>query len=96
MAANPSIIIENVGKTYQKTISALQEVSFQVEKGELFGLIGPDGAGKTSLIRILTTLLLADTGKASVEGWDVVKDYRDIRRHSSASAGCQNGCRGQF
>ena len=58
-----------------------QEVSFSVEKGELFGLIGPDGAGKTTLIRILTTLLLADSGAAQVEEWEVVKDYRAIRRN---------------
>jgi ABC-type multidrug transport system ATPase subunit len=54
-------------------------VSFDVEKGERFGLIGPDGAGKTSLFRILTTLLLADSGAATVEGCDVIRDYQAIR-----------------
>lgn len=57
----------------------MDDVSFEVQKGELFGLIGPDGAGKTSLFRILTTLLLANSGTATVEGLDVVKDYRAIR-----------------
>ncbi len=60
---------------------ALNSVSFVVEKGEIFGIIGPDGAGKTSLFRILTTLLLADSGSASVDGFDVVKDYKQIRNH---------------
>jgi ABC-type multidrug transport system ATPase subunit len=55
-------------------------VSFDVEKGEIFGLIGPDGAGKTTLFRILTTLLLADSGTATVDGDDIVKDYKSIRK----------------
>ena len=54
-------------------------VSFSVDKGEIFGLIGPDGAGKTSLFRILTTLLLAESGNATIDGFDVVKDYKQIR-----------------
>jgi ABC-type multidrug transport system ATPase subunit len=58
----------------------LSDISFDVSKGELFGIIGPDGAGKTSLFRILTTLLLADSGKVSVDGFDVVKDYKAIRK----------------
>jgi ABC-type multidrug transport system ATPase subunit len=57
----------------------VDNVSFQVGKGELFGLIGPDGAGKTSLFRILVTVLLADKGNASIDGFDVVKDYQSIR-----------------
>ena len=60
-------------------VTALKDISFEVEKGELFGIIGPDGAGKTSLFRILTTLLLPDSGNASVDGFDVVKDYKAIR-----------------
>jgi ABC-type multidrug transport system ATPase subunit len=60
-------------------LCALKSISFEVERGELFGLIGPDGAGKTSLFRILTTLLLADKGVATVDGCDVVADYRTIR-----------------
>ena len=74
-----SIVVKNIVKTYG-TVKAVADVSFEVKKGELFGLIGPDGAGKTSLFRILTTLLLADSGTASVEGFDVIKDYRQIRK----------------
>jgi len=60
-------------------VVALQDISFEVERGELFGLIGPDGAGKTSLFRVLTTLILADSGTATVDGLDVVSDYKEIR-----------------
>lgn len=75
-----SVSIKNVVKTYNEgDVRAVDDVSFEVQKGELFGLIGPDGAGKTSIFRILTTLLLADCGTATVEGFDVVKDYRKIR-----------------
>jgi ABC-2 type transport system ATP-binding protein len=77
------IIVENIVKTYKtkkSVVNALHGISFSLDKGEIFGLIGPDGAGKTSLFRILTTLLLADSGKASVDGFDVIKDYKQIRR----------------
>ena len=74
-----SIVVDSVEKSYGK-VKALQETSFNVAKGELFGIIGPDGAGKTTLFRILTTLLKPDKGHASVEGFDVVKDYKKIRR----------------
>lgn len=60
-------------------VPALKGVDLQVPEGELFGLVGPDGAGKTTLLRILTTLLLPDKGYATVDGLDVVKDYRQIR-----------------
>ncbi|RXM39130.1 ATPase [Chryseobacterium sp. CH21] len=73
-----SITVKNIIKTYNG-LKAVDDVSFDVKKGELFGLIGPDGAGKTSLFRILTTLLLADSGTAAVEGHDVVKEYQTIR-----------------
>lgn len=73
-----AISIQNISKGY-KGVPALNDISFGVERGELFGLIGPDGAGKTTLFRILTTLLLADSGSATVDGLDVVKDYRQIR-----------------
>ena len=73
------IAVENIYKTYGK-VKALTEVSFSVGKGELFGLIGPDGAGKTTLFRILCTLLLPDSGKASVDGFDVVSKMKEIRR----------------
>lgn len=76
------VILENIRKTYlDGKVKAINGVSFSVEKGELFGLIGPDGAGKTSLFRILTTLLLPDSGKAFVFGCDIVKDYKTIRQH---------------
>lgn len=55
-------------------------ISFNVSAGEIFGIIGPDGAGKTTLFRILTTLILADSGTATVAGFDVVKDYKEIRK----------------
>ncbi|WBV57579.1 ABC transporter ATP-binding protein [Chryseobacterium daecheongense] len=73
-----SVIVKNLTKSYDD-IKAIDEVSFEVKKGELFGLIGPDGAGKTSIFRILTTLLLPDSGTATVEGHDVVNDYQIIR-----------------
>ena len=72
------ISVFNISKSY-KTVKALQKISFDVKPGELFGLIGPDGAGKTTLFRILTTLLLANEGTATVAGFDVVKDYKKIR-----------------
>lgn len=77
-----AVVVENIIKTYgkKKEVTALNDISFNVEQGELFGIIGPDGAGKTSLFRILTTLLLADSGKATVDGFDVVKNYKDIRK----------------
>lgn len=69
---------ENISISYGD-VQALKGVSFEVNEGEIFGIIGGDGAGKTSLFRILTTLLLAKNGTASVCGYDVVKDYRKIR-----------------
>ena len=67
-----------IGKSYGE-VTALKDINFQVKAGEIFGVIGPDGAGKTTLFRILTTLLLADEGQATVDGLDVVRDYRKIR-----------------
>lgn len=75
------VIVENLSKYFGKPpLTALDNISFEVGKGELFGLIGPDGAGKTTLFRILTTLLLPDSGKAIVNGSDIVKDYKAIRK----------------
>ena len=74
-----AIEVNNVSKSYG-TVKALDQVSFTVGKGEIFGLIGPDGAGKTSLYRILCTLLLPDAGTATVDGFDVVKQMKEIRR----------------
>jgi ABC-type multidrug transport system ATPase subunit len=73
-----SIVVSNISKSY-KTVKALKNISFEVDKGELFGLIGPDGAGKTTLFRVLTTLLIADEGRATVAGFDLIKDYKTIR-----------------
>lgn len=75
---NEGIVISDIIKSYGK-IKALDGVSFTVNKGELFGLIGPDGAGKSTLFRILATLLLPDSGQAAMTGLDVVKDYRKLR-----------------
>lgn len=73
--------MENLKMTYGKgRVQALRGLSLDVGEGEIFGLIGPDGAGKTSLFRILTTLLVADSGTAAVDGMDVVRDYKKIRR----------------
>lgn len=74
-----SISLSNISKSYKK-VEAVKDISFDVKPGELFGLIGPDGAGKTTIFRILTTLLLADEGTATVAEMDVVKDYKAIRK----------------
>jgi len=75
-----SISVKNISKSF-KTVNAVDDVSFEVKEGELFGLIGPDGAGKTTIFRILTTLLFADKGTATVAGFDVVDNYKEIRNH---------------
>jgi ABC-type multidrug transport system ATPase subunit len=77
-----SVVAEHISKSFtaeKKQVVALDDINFEVDKGALFGVIGPDGAGKTTLFRILTTLLLADKGTASVDGFDVVNGYKDIR-----------------
>jgi|SRR5579862_1276587 len=75
-----TVTLEHISKSYNKGKTlAVRDVSFSVNHGELFGLIGPDGAGKTSIFRILTTLLLPDEGTATVAGYDVVKQYHEIR-----------------
>jgi ABC-2 type transport system ATP-binding protein len=71
-------LVKNYG-TKKAVIPAVQDVSFEVDKGEIFGIIGPDGAGKTSLFRMLVTLLLPDGGNATVDGSDIVKDFKEIR-----------------
>ena len=78
-----TVAVNKLVKQYKSgkvIIEAVQGVSFDVAKGELFGIIGPDGAGKTSIFRMLTTLLLPDGGEASVDGSDVIKDYKSIRK----------------
>ena len=78
-----TILVQNLTKTYGKKIEkvlAVDNVSFDVDHGEIFGLIGPDGAGKTSIFRMLTTVLLPDSGSASITNFDMVKDYKEIRK----------------
>ncbi|MFT3824551.1 MAG: ABC transporter ATP-binding protein [Chitinophagaceae bacterium] len=77
-----AVTVQNIVKRYGKkkdVVEALKGVSFDVQQGSLFGIIGPDGAGKTSLFRVLTTLLLPEAGNATVDGLDIVKDYKEIR-----------------
>lgn len=74
-----AIEVNNISKHYGK-VEALNNVSFSVKKGEVFGLIGPDGAGKTSMYRILCSLLLPDNGTAIVDGFDVVQQMKEIRK----------------
>ncbi|NOT75245.1 MAG: ABC transporter ATP-binding protein [Cyclobacteriaceae bacterium] len=77
-----SVKVEGIHKSFKvgKTeVKALNDISFEVTKGEVFGLIGPDGAGKTTLFRILTTLMLANEGNAWVDGFEVKQQYREIR-----------------
>ncbi|HLR76500.1 MAG TPA: ATP-binding cassette domain-containing protein, partial [Balneolaceae bacterium] len=72
------VSVQNLVKNYDE-VEALRGISFEIEEGELFGFIGPDGAGKTTLFRILTTLLQPDKGTATVLNLDTVNDYRAIR-----------------
>jgi ABC-2 type transport system ATP-binding protein len=74
-----AVEVRNIKRNYGK-VEALKGISFAVAQGEIFGIIGPDGAGKTTLFRILTTLLLADSGEAIIDGDDVVKGLKSIRQ----------------
>ena len=74
-----AIEVNNVSKSYGR-LKALDGVTIDVGKGEIFGLIGPDGAGKTTLFRILCTLLLPDQGSVRVDGFDAVAQMGEIRR----------------
>ena len=82
-----AIEVKGICKSYGH-VRALEDVSFSVGKGEVFGLIGPDGAGKTTLYRILCTLLLPEQGCAEVEGFDTVDQMREIRRRVGYMPGC--------
>ena len=73
-----SIIIDHIDKSFGE-VTALKQVDFEVKEGELFGLIGPDGAGKSTLFRIIASLLVPDSGSCSVNGHDVVEQYREVR-----------------
>jgi ABC-2 type transport system ATP-binding protein len=73
------ISIKNISKSYG-AIKAIEDISLEIGKNELYGLIGPDGAGKTTLMRILTTLLLPDSGSVTIGGFDVVKDFKILRK----------------
>ena len=78
-----AVTVENISKSFtvdKNKVEALKNISLDVHQGELFGLIGPDGAGKTTLFRILTTLMLADKGTATVDGLNVVDDFKKIRQ----------------
>ena len=83
---NTAVRLEGISKSYGQN-QALEDINIEVPEGEIFGLIGPDGAGKTSLFRILATLLVPDRGKAGVFGLDVVRDFREIRKLTGYMAG---------
>lgn len=72
--------VENISKSFKK-VQALNDVSFHAEKGELFGIIGPDGAGKTTLFRIMTTLTIPDNGSVLINNRSILKDYMEIRKN---------------
>lgn len=75
-----SLQISNISKSF-KDLKALKHISLEVKENELFGLIGPDGAGKTTLFRILASLLLPDEGQANVAGYNVITDYKQLRKN---------------
>ena len=75
-----AVIIESINKTYSDKIKALKNISFDVQEGEIFGLVGPDGAGKSTLFNIMTTLLFADSGSVKLLGYDVEEDYLKVRQ----------------
>jgi len=74
-----SLLVDHIDLNFDR-IRALKQITFEVQDGELFGLIGPDGAGKTSLFRIMASLLVPDAGSCTMQGYDVVKDYRQVRK----------------
>ena len=74
-----AVSVHHLSKKYGR-VTALHDVSFEVEQGEIYGIIGPDGSGKTTLFRILATLLLPDNGNVIIGGYDAVKEYCAVRR----------------
>jgi len=97
------VAAENLRKSYEtylrrglfnrekKVVEALKGVSFRIYRGEVFGLLGPNGAGKTTTVKILSTLLLPDSGKATVLGYDVVKEAVEVRRRIGVSLTVEKG-----
>ncbi len=82
------VTVNNLSKSFGKgTIRAVDSISLEISSGELFGLIGPDGAGKSTFFRLLTTLMLPDSGSATVDGYDIIRDYKQIRRHAGYMPG---------
>lgn len=74
------VTVKNISKAF-KNVQALNDVSFHAKQGELFGIIGPDGAGKTTLFRIMTTLTVPDSGSVFINSRSIIKDYMEIRRN---------------
>jgi ABC-type multidrug transport system ATPase subunit len=74
-----ALILDHIDKSFE-TVQALKQVNFTVNEGELFGLIGPDGAGKSTLFRIMASLMVPDSGRCSMLGYDVHKQYREVRQ----------------
>jgi ABC-2 type transport system ATP-binding protein len=82
------VSVKELSKAYNKgKVAAVDSISLEIFDGELFGLVGPDGAGKTTLFRMLTTLLLPDSGSATVDGFDIVREYKEIRHRSGYMPG---------
>ena len=75
-----ALSVQKVSKVYNKTVQALQDITLEIREGELFGLVGPDGAGKSTLFNILTTLLLPDSGDIQILGMDLIDDYKAVRQ----------------
>jgi ABC-2 type transport system ATP-binding protein len=73
------IVIENLSKTYDNGFSALKKVNLNIKKGEIFAMLGPNGAGKTSLISIICGIVTPTSGKVTVDGFDIIENYRDTR-----------------
>ena len=73
------IVIENLSKTYDNGFSALKNVNLNIKKGEIFAMLGPNGAGKTSLISIICGIVTPTSGKVTVDGFDIIKNYRETR-----------------
>jgi ABC-2 type transport system ATP-binding protein len=73
------IVIENLSKTYDNGFSALKKINLNIKKGEIFAMLGPNGAGKTSLISIICGIVTPTSGKVTVDGFDIIENYRDTR-----------------